>query len=47
LERKNGKLRPRIGYSGGNAKRRPRLDMGCSAVEEEEEEGEEQKNKDM
>jgi hypothetical protein len=31
----NGKQRPRINNFGGDAHRRPRLDMGCSAIEEE------------
>jgi hypothetical protein len=32
--------RPRIYSFGGNAYKRPRLDMGCSTIEEEEEEEE-------
>jgi hypothetical protein len=35
LERKHGKQRPRIDIFLGNTQRRPRLDMGCSAKEEE------------
>jgi hypothetical protein len=37
---KQGKQRPRIDNFGGNTQRRPRLNMGCSAIEEEEEEEE-------
>jgi hypothetical protein len=35
-ERKHGKHRPRADNFVGNAQSRPRLDMGCSAVQEEE-----------
>jgi hypothetical protein len=37
LEQKHGKQRLRIDNFGGNAQSRPRLNMGCSAIEEEEE----------
>jgi hypothetical protein len=39
LERKHGKQRPRIYNFVENAQSRPRVNMGCSAIEEEEEGG--------